>query len=446
MLFVVAVSYSVDAYAQTDSFRLMDYDANTDRVYVANSGQDEVWVINATAAPDTFQVLAKISVGTDPRDIAISDDGTKIYVTNHFDGTVSKITYDPITDEYDSTYIPLDVGNLPWGISLVSGKLFVANWGGSNIGGTDYDGTLTIYNFTGNPPRTDIPIGGNLDGGPWGLNSHPNDTWLVITDDGQEKLVLIHRVTMEMFEIDLSQIECYNPWDPVITDDGLIVTPCGDSYDITTMPNSIELESPLTVFAEPIVAGEPAFFPVFNLKNCWNLDYSFGGCTVGPPQKLQFEDEGATHNEPWAVYSQGDKIYGVDMYNKANPGEEQEEGTLLIWDATTLDLVSDGKIEYEDHPDKVGVGPRDVLVTPDGKIFVSNSGTHEISNKQNELGGTPFDYSSAVGASIIACDGSNCITSHPVTTTDNTLWFIIAGIVIAIVIIIFIVIRKQKKN
>jgi hypothetical protein len=79
---------------------------------------------------------------------------------------------------------------------------------------------------------------------------------------------------------------------------------------------------------------------------------------------------------------------------------------LLIWNASSLRLLQ--KYDHDQNPDKVGIAPLDVVATTDGKIFVSNSGTHIIPSRANEERGIPFNYADAAGKSSITVSSSEC--------------------------------------
>jgi hypothetical protein len=206
-----------------------------------------------------------------------------------------------------------------------------------------------------------IKINSTNTGGPWGMKSSPDGSWAAVTNDGTNELILLHSVTYETKNIDLGVLDCTFPWDLEITEDERIVIACGDG---------------------------PNFFPVIDVI-CPEKFETFEQCEIDYSKRLEFEGENAI-NEPWSVFAQGGKIYGVDRYNTAFDDSEQEEGSLLIWDANSLRLLE--KVEHEHYPEIVGKAPIGVLVTSDGKIFVSSVGTHVISNKQAEINGTPFDY------------------------------------------------------
>ena len=110
------------AYVQT---------ANGPRVYVANSGAGTVSVINASTnklidtKPSTTLTVDPISVGSAPQQIAVSPDGTRIYVTNQNSNSVSVIN--TATNAIDGAAIA--VGSKPAGVALSAdgSTLYVAN-------------------------------------------------------------------------------------------------------------------------------------------------------------------------------------------------------------------------------------------------------------------------------------------------------------------------------
>lgn len=56
-------------------------------VYVSNTDDDTVSVIDA----ETNTVVATVPVGDEPRNLAVSPDGTRVYVPNRFDDNVTVI-------------------------------------------------------------------------------------------------------------------------------------------------------------------------------------------------------------------------------------------------------------------------------------------------------------------------------------------------------------------
>lgn len=95
-------------------------------LYVANSTSGTVSVVNTS----NNTVKATITVGKTPRNIAVSPDGNTIYVTNNGSGTVSVI--DTATATVTST---LPAGVNPHGIALGTGgtRLYVSNYSSNTL-------------------------------------------------------------------------------------------------------------------------------------------------------------------------------------------------------------------------------------------------------------------------------------------------------------------------
>ena len=90
------------------------------KVYVTNYESNNVSVIDTA----TNTVISTVDVGARPGGIAVSPDGTKVYVTNEFSSNVSVI--DTATNAVIAT---VDVGNSLWGVAVSpdGSKVYVAN-------------------------------------------------------------------------------------------------------------------------------------------------------------------------------------------------------------------------------------------------------------------------------------------------------------------------------
>ncbi|RPJ72889.1 MAG: YncE family protein, partial [Alphaproteobacteria bacterium] len=113
--------------------------------YITNSGNNTVSVIDT--ATDT--VTATVPVGTNPFGVAVSPDGSKVYVANSgsdpsYEGTVSVIN----TTTNTVTATVNNVGTNPVGVSVVPDgtKVYVANSGSD----PSYEGTVSVINTTTN--------------------------------------------------------------------------------------------------------------------------------------------------------------------------------------------------------------------------------------------------------------------------------------------------------
>ena len=98
------------------------------KVYVANSDNPGIVSVISTI---TNQVVATVPVGQYPYGVAVTPRGTKVYVTEGYDpGQVSVI--DTVTNQVAAT---VNVGKAPTGIAVTPDgtKVYVANGGNSNV-------------------------------------------------------------------------------------------------------------------------------------------------------------------------------------------------------------------------------------------------------------------------------------------------------------------------
>ena len=125
---------------------------NSSRVYVANSGNNTVSVINTA----TNQVISTIGVGSSPQGLAISPDGTKVYVANGGSNTVSVINTatNALVDTKPGTkpIDPIVVGTSPQGVAISRDgtRVYVANSG---------SGTVSVINTATNQVISTIGVG-----------------------------------------------------------------------------------------------------------------------------------------------------------------------------------------------------------------------------------------------------------------------------------------------
>ena len=93
------------------------------KVYVGNSG-DPYHLGNTVSVVDTATntVLKNITVGNGPQDVAITPDGSKVYVTNWYDDNVSVIS-----TASDTLIGSIPVIDAPNGITITGNKAYVAN-------------------------------------------------------------------------------------------------------------------------------------------------------------------------------------------------------------------------------------------------------------------------------------------------------------------------------
>jgi YVTN family beta-propeller protein len=130
--------------------------------YITNLESNNVSVIDTA----TNTVTATIAVGAGPLGVAVSPDGSKVYITNDNDnpGTVSVI--DTATNTVTAT-IPVGVAPVGVAVSLDGSMVYVANFG---------SGTVSVITTATNTVIATIPIG-------------PSPEGLAVTPDGSKVYV-----------------------------------------------------------------------------------------------------------------------------------------------------------------------------------------------------------------------------------------------------------------
>jgi phospholipase C len=98
------------------------------RLYVVNTWQGTLSVIDTR----TLRVLARVGVGRTPWQVAVSPDGTRVYVTNSKDDTVSVI--DAAQNRVTAT---VAVKHVPTGITATASTLWVATNASSTVDAID---------------------------------------------------------------------------------------------------------------------------------------------------------------------------------------------------------------------------------------------------------------------------------------------------------------------
>ncbi len=94
---------------------------------VANPDNDSVSIFDVRNGANTR--VAQVSVGKEPNGVAVSPDGTRVYVANTVGGTVTVLAADRANTAYGAIVTTIPVGTEPYGLALTpSGrKLYVAN-------------------------------------------------------------------------------------------------------------------------------------------------------------------------------------------------------------------------------------------------------------------------------------------------------------------------------
>ena len=148
------------------------------RVYVANWNQGTVSVIDTA----TNTVASTVTVGSGPNGVAVNPDESRVYVANNGDHTVSVI--DVSTNTVAAT---VPVGNGPWGVAInpTGSRVYVANL---------LDGTVSVIETSFNLVVATLTVGSN----PQGVTVHPEGTRVYVANNGSDTVSVIDAATNAM--------------------------------------------------------------------------------------------------------------------------------------------------------------------------------------------------------------------------------------------------------
>ena len=147
------------------------------KVYVTNYGGDNVSVISTA----TKTVIGTVDVGSYPYDVAITPDGTTAYVTNHRSASVSII--DTATDTVTGTITP---GDYPAGVAISPNgtRLYVTRYG---------NGSLVVIDTATNTVIADVTIGASAYSSSVAVT--PDGTHAYVTNSGLANVSAISTAT-----------------------------------------------------------------------------------------------------------------------------------------------------------------------------------------------------------------------------------------------------------
>ena len=149
------------------------------RLYVATGVDDSVSVMTATGV-----LVTSIAVGDNPQALVLSPDGTRLYVANMGSANVSVI------DTTGNTVVAtISVGTAPRGVAMApsGNRLYVSNSGSNNVSEID---------TTNNTVVTTIPVGT----APIGLGVSPNGLYLYVANYGSANVSVIYTSTRQSVE------------------------------------------------------------------------------------------------------------------------------------------------------------------------------------------------------------------------------------------------------
>ncbi len=199
------------------------------RAYVANGGDGTIsvidlnrisdWCSNLIPASDLF-IGSPIPVGGEPRGVAISPDGSLVFITDIASNTVSVIN---IGATGFSVLGPYLVGTFPWGVDISRDgqRAYVANWGSHTISVIDIG---SIRSNPGLDPVIDhisLTMGNFTNPAPQGIVVSPNDP---------NKVFVVNQQTNTVAIVDMNssnQVRHISPPASSILTGGIDITPDG---------------------------------------------------------------------------------------------------------------------------------------------------------------------------------------------------------------------------
>jgi YVTN family beta-propeller protein len=161
-------------------------------VYVTNYADGTVSVI----ATSSNTVVATVTVGSSPNGVAVTPNGSFVYVTNYFDGTVSVIA-----TSSNTVVATVTVGSSPIGVAVTPNGSFVYV---TNIS----PGTVSVIATSSNTVVATVTVGSNL----IGVAVTPNGSFVYVANQNIPGTVSVI-ATSVVFSTSLPVYDVYTPTD-----------------------------------------------------------------------------------------------------------------------------------------------------------------------------------------------------------------------------------------
>ena len=346
------------------------------KVYVSNTGSDEVWVIDM----DTAAVEAVVPVGDDPRGIDITPDNSRVYVANRFDNTISVINTESNDEvqvinlgesELVSANEPYDVVVSPDGT-----RLYVAMKNGGSENG---DGTVAVIDLPAGNIVTEII-----------LDSSASPEGIVVSPDGSRVYVSGRGSMYVVNTVDLTFVGTAG-----VADRELVVSPDGawvyaDDNAVRTSDNTAfdtgdwSNERGITITPDGLT-----LFSTNEGNSVRVVDI-----TPGNPPVTTFSED---------MVAEGGESYGIDLTDEGDRGavsfRRGESETVYLFNAATRSFygapipmefdTGEGIIIYGDDPTQLVISHSRISLEIITEILPSAPVGSFYSQQINASGGTP---------------------------------------------------------
>ena len=181
---------------------------NTHRVYVTNAANNTVRVLNANTLINTYTAGGSVQVGSTPRGIAVSADGTRAYVANWASNSVSVLNTTTATPTVVGS--PITVGTNPFGVAVSPDgtRVYVSNNGSASVS--------VINTTTPTPTVSSVAV----DSRPFGLAISPDGS-IVYAANGPDTVSMINTKTNTVYSMLIIDSQPESQWHSVaVSPDG----------------------------------------------------------------------------------------------------------------------------------------------------------------------------------------------------------------------------------
>lgn len=253
------------------------------KVYVANSGSDNVSVIDAVSS---VVIKKPVTVGSTPYGVAVSPDGSKVYVTNYAGKSVSVINTADDSVLYSVAISGNNPFNKPYGIAVNPNgtQIYVANEG---------DGTVSVINAKDDTVYRKVPVGNS----PRGVAVKPDGTKVYVVNGGDRTASVIDVTNTEMNPYPVATLEglgelsnfiAFNPAGTLAYVTNAGVSKPGDLAAIDAaapnpVPSTVSVGVGLTSFGNfvgPAIAVNPLYYTPSYMGLWWNKDEGGWGMSI----------------------------------------------------------------------------------------------------------------------------------------------------------------------